>query len=267
MIAEAVPLQFSGRVRAAYLRDLTGHDERSVSSTGTLDAINLLDALIEKPLVNEDIALRAEELTAPDRDRLLGAIYRRVFGDRVENTLTCASCGKPFDLDFSLSELTDSIYSRLSNDKLKIHSDGSFETDDGVRFRLPTGNDELASMKLSPDEAALFLIKSSIIGNEPLRSASDFEEMLDEFAPVIDVELTASCAECGHVHTVEFDIQTYLLGALLGERKRLMSEIHSVAAYYGWTLNEILTLKRTERRQLVDLIDNETSRSNMRPLR
>ena len=84
--------------------------------------------------------------------------------------------------------------------------------------------------------------------------------MLDDLAPIMDIELAASCAECGHVHTVEFDIQSYLLGALLGERRRLMREVHRIAAFYGWSLDEILSLERTERRQLVDLIEDETPR-------
>lgn len=280
MIAEAVPLQFTGLARFAFLRDLTGYDERAVSSTSTADAIRLIDSLLENPHLIENTTLQAVQLTASDRDRLLATIYERVFGDRIENTLTCTACGKPFDLHFSLRELTESVYSRvslderLSSEKLTMLPDGRFETSDGIgtktlegslivpiTFRLPTGADEIELAGLPPEEASLLLLSRCMQGNTfPDNGSRGFEEMLDDLAPIMDIELTAFCAECGHVHTIEFDIQSYLLGAFLGERRRLMREVHRIAAFYGWSLDEILTLERSERRQLVDLIEDETPR-------
>jgi len=48
-----------------------------------------------------------------------------------------------------------------------------------------------------------------------------------------------------------------LLGALVSERRRLLSDINCIAGAYSWSLDEILSLTRSDRRQLVELIENE----------
>ncbi len=234
-----VPLRFAGKRRAARLRELTGRDEYAVSGASTAAAIALLTALLEGG--------SAAELVAADRDRLLAAIYARAFGDRIESTLTCAHCGQPFDLDFSLRQLIESVEGRSAPGEWTPLGDGRFEGADGTAIRLPTGRDELALDGLPPEEAESFL----------RQHAEGEEELLERIAPLLDLELVARCAECKHVHTLQFDIQSYLLEALAGERRRLLTEVHRIASAHGWALDEILSLTRTDRRLFVELIENE----------
>src|SRR5215475_6943512 len=139
MISNAVPLRFTNHALIAHVRELTGHDEFQVVGTNTANAINLLSAVIETA-----DQFSAAELVASDRDRLLAAVYQNAFGDRIESTLTCDRCAQPFDLDFSLRKVIDIVDEKTTTGNLKATGDGSFETDDGKRFRLPTGHDEIA---------------------------------------------------------------------------------------------------------------------------
>jgi hypothetical protein len=240
MRTDRIPLRFAADTRIARLRDLTGRDELAVSGASTADAIDLLSALLEEP--------PAADLVAADRDRLLAVVYERAFGDRIESTLTCAKCGQPFDLFFSLRQLVESIETRgAAAGRWKALGDGRFEGADGVSVRIPTGHDELAVAGLPPEEVESFL----------RTRAEGGEELLEEVAPLLDLELLASCAECRHVHTIQFDIQTYLLGAIVAERRRLLAEINRIAVAYGWALDEILSLSRADRRMFVELIENE----------
>ena len=251
-----VPLQFSASDehghRAVKLRELTGNIERAVSSTSTADAMCLIDSLI----VGELGRRQAKDLTASDRDRLLAMIYQQAFGDRIESTLTCAVCSQPFDIDFSIEELMTSLFEHRSS-SYQVLEDGRIETSDGISFRLPTGGDELAIVGLSPDDASSTLLERCI-GESPSLEQDAFEELLDEIAPLLDLDLAASCPECGQPHSVEFDIQSYLLGAILGERRQLLSAIHRLASAYQWPLDEILSLTRSERRSLVDMIEGDS---------
>jgi len=235
-----VPLRFAGTRRTVRLRELTGRDEYAVAGASTAAAIALLSALLEDG--------SAAELVAADRDRLLAAVYMGAFGDRIESTLTCAHCGQPFDLHFSLRGLIESIDARIPSTQWKALGDGRFEGSDGVTVRLPTGSDELAAAALPADEV-----------EEVLRGRADWpdDEVLDEVAPLLDLELVAPCAECRHVHTVRFDIQSYFLTALAAERRRLLAEVNRIAVAYSWSLAEILSLTRTDRRMFVELIENE----------
>jgi hypothetical protein len=249
MIADRVPLRFAGSRRTARLRELTGRDEYAVSGVSTPNAIGLLTSLLDAQAPGEMEPIRAADLVAADRDRLLAVVYERAFGDRIESTLTCARCAQPFDLHFSLQRLIETVDARTTTGHWKALGDGRFEGADGASIRLPTGNDELAAAALSADEVEPFL------RNRAAEGVAD--EVLEEIAPLLDLELVARCAECGHTHAIQFDIQSYLLSAILTERRRLLAEINRIAAAYAWSLDEILSLSRTDRRVLVELIENE----------
>jgi hypothetical protein len=255
MIAESIPLRFAGDRRVARLRELTGRDEFQVLGLSTDNAIDLLDSILDHPSQAEE--LHAIDFVAADRDRLLAAVYRYAFGDRIESTITCAQCNQPFDLFFSLSQLLEAINENPESDEWKAVAGGTFQTTDGVTFRLPTGRDELSLANLPAGDIEASLLKRCVVdGGEPNDKAA-FQELLERVAPLLDLELLAPCAECQHVHTVQFDIQSYLLGALLGERRRLLYEINRIASAYAWSLQEILSLRRSDRRLLVELIEND----------
>jgi hypothetical protein len=250
---ENIPLRFAGSAQFAQLRELSGREEFGVTSANTSNAINLLSRLLDC----SGTELRATDLVASDRDRLLASVYVRAFGDRIESTLNCKKCSEPFDLDFSLARLLNSVDEQTRAEQCWAIGDGSFETAEGVRFRLPTGKDELELSLHNADAVASLLLERCVEQSTWTGDSSSFEELLERVAPLLEFELVARCAECSHVHMVQFDIQTYVLGALISERRRLLTEINRLARAYSWSLEEILSLSRSDRRQFVELIDNE----------
>jgi hypothetical protein len=257
MMAESIPLRFAGAGRIARLRELTGRDEYAVLGASTANAIALLASLLDFEVTGGTPEFRAADLVAADRDCLLAAVYKNAFGDRIESTLTCAGCSEPFDLDFSLDQLINSIAGTKVDGGWKALGDGRFEAANGITFRLPTGNDELAGAGKTPAEVESFLLSRCTTEGTWPEGRLRFEELLEQVAPLIDLELVASCPECHHAHTVQFDIQTYLLGSIVAERRRLLAEINRIARAYSWSLDEILSLSRRDRRQFVGLIENE----------
>ena len=253
MFIENIPLRFVGPGIVASLRELTGRDEFGVLGANTANAIKLLSTLLEE----SSPELRAADLVASDRDRLLAAVYERAFGDRIESTLVCAHCELPFDLDFSLRRVIQAVDERTSGERWRVRGDGLFESSSGTKFRLPTGRDELELAAIAPEAVGSMLLKRCAEASEWSEDQTAFEELLERVAPLLDFELVASCAECKHVHTIQFDIQTYVLGAIIAERRRLLAEINRLARAYSWSLEEILSLRRSDRRQFVELIENE----------
>ncbi len=259
MSVQAVPLRFTSP-RTACLRELTGREERAVSSAGTADAIRLLDALFDGGAGRPEPGFSAAALVTADRDRLLAAVYQRAFGDRIESTLTCTRCGRPFDLHFYVSQLTASLDGRAGDVACRALGKARFETTDGLCFRLPTGDDELAVADLGEREAESMLLSRCAETSPWPGGPNAFQDVLDRLAPLLDLELDAPCAECGSRHAVQFDIQSYLLNAILGERPLLIRAIHLLASNYGWSLDSILSLTRSERSQLIELIKNDSPR-------
>jgi hypothetical protein len=246
-----VPLRFAGQLTSAELRELTGADEQSVENAGTAAAIALLDRV----LVRKSEDYTSSKFTAADRDQLLAAIYRNAFGDRISSTARCRFCDALFDLMFSVSDLAQTI--NQDQPRVDRASDGSFTGLAGIRFRLPTGEDELAVATMSPEDAEIELMSRCVHMPCDPSKWGEVQEVMQEVAPVLDLDLKAKCPECGRQQDVHFDVQSYLLQSLRNERMQLAKEIHRIARAYGWSLQEILGLRRSQRRNFVELIENE----------
>jgi hypothetical protein len=253
-------IDFPGKSLRLHLRELNGFDEQSISGVDTATAINLIDRLLVRSPGSPIEHFNAAELTASERDRLLAEVYERTFGPRIESTVRCGVCQELFDLTFAIRDLLASLDSVASSPMVTRDPDGTYRTAVGLRFRLPVGTDELAVIGLPPQKAQSVLLQRCILeSNEPVEIDA-VQEAMENVAPVMNLDLDARCPECGGKQQVHFDIQFYLLRALLQESKRIGREIHRLAVAYGWSLNEILSLSRSQRQAFVEFIESDFSR-------
>ena len=236
------------------VRELNGLDEQCIRDVSTATAIALLDRVVE---ARPGASWRAAQLTAADRDRLLAAIYRATYGERIASTPRCPNCGNLFDLTFALDDLLAAV-DLVPPGVADTLPDGTFRAPGGAHFRLPTGEDELAVAELPPEGAELALLERCLLdASADADTRKAVEDALEAIAPVLDLDIGTTCPECGVHQTVHFDVQFYLLRAIAQERPIIAREIHRIAAVYGWSLQEILGLSRSERRQFVELIESE----------
>lgn len=257
MLWYRVPLAHTGNGGWVCLRELSGEDEDSVEVTSTATAIRLLDRLLTADPSATLGPGDAGKLSAPDRDCLLAAVYRQTYGSRIESTKRCQHCGIPFDLDFSLDALQATLMQTRNNAVAESEGDGVFRLPDGRRFRLPTGEDELAVSELSPEQAQSALLARCMMNDDSSNDSDAIQNAMQEQAPLVDLQLDAVCPECDYRQTVHFDIQSYLLTAIQQERNRFIHEVHRLASTYGWSLGEIMGLTRNRRRTLVSLVEAE----------
>lgn len=250
--------------RWACVREITGRVELAVEGTSVIDALRLLDAVL-LPLPGGAVGPgEAATLAAPDRDRLLAAVFTATYGPRVESTVTCESCGAPFDLEFSLDDYCRQADGEAGAGSVTPAGDGTFVTASGARFRFPTGADEIAAAGLPLPEAAAALMRAALpdtraaSGAAAAGLAEEIQAGMAAVAPLLQGELAAVCPECEASQAIWFDIQHYLLASLLAEQPRLDREIHALATAYGWGLDEILDLPRRRRRALVALVTGES---------
>jgi len=229
--------------RLARLREPTGGDELAVGGIDTRSCVALLDRIVE------GAPCPAADLSASDRDGLLAALHRALWGDRVVSTLRCEACGEPYDLAFELSWLQRALLAQC--DRGRVAAPRTIEAADGARFTLPSAEEEDAAAALGPAAGRAQLV-AAITGGDG--ADTDIAARLDALAPLIDVDLDTSCAECGHAALARFDIQSFVLQRLLDERDGVLGEVHALAASYGWALAEILSLPRALRRSLVERI-------------
>ncbi|HTJ46401.1 MAG TPA: hypothetical protein VL463_30055 [Kofleriaceae bacterium] len=248
-----VPLTSGARAGWVYVRALRGDDEESIEATDTASAVAFVDRLLAAVPGAAAAPGDARRLTAADRDRVLAAIYLVEVSARVRSSPVCPSCGARFDLDFALAELVAEL--RPDHSSLRAEADGSFTAEDGTRFRIPNGDDELASVgEPSPSDA---LAARCHLGGPS--SPAALAALMERAAPLIDVELDAVCPDCGHRHAIRFDIQSFLLGSLIAERKQRAAEVQALARSFGWSLTEILAMTRRQRRLHVELAERASA--------
>jgi hypothetical protein len=251
-----VSLRFHSAVSRVRIRELVGEVEQVVKSAGTADAVRLIAGVLIESAPERGVDPMS--LAAADRDRILAAIYQITFGPRIDSTIPCSRCGNSFDINFRLDELTER-FDRAVLDRVESCGHGVFQTGDSLRFRLPTAEEEIEAASLPPGEAARTLAEKCILecaGQMP--PLEELECAMEDAAPVIDLDLDARCPECGANQGVHFDIQSYLLNTLIQERPRLGRDLHRIAAAYHWSRQDILGLPRSQRRELVELIEAET---------
>lgn len=245
-MAPVVRLRWSTGVDVAVLGAVTGQAELAVSDTGTRSAIALVDALL---LDAGDRAARpgsARRLAVADRDRILVQVHLDLYGPTVDSTLTCRSCGEPYDLRFRLDELA-------------AHCDTPDDAGPppwqlgGIEFRSLTGEDELAV--LGDADRADALMRRVVEEPDQADDLRDsIADALGRLTPSVAAPIGAACPECGAHQTADFDVQRYVLTRLLGEQRRLWQSVHVIAATYHWSRAEILSLPRREREAYVDAI-------------
>jgi len=199
-------------------------------------------------------ARSAARLTAFERDRILAGVYWRLYGDRIESTLVCSVCSRPFELVFSLRDMV-----ARSTPVMTPAGDGTYSTSEGLHFRLPTGEDELSVLDLPAEEAVRELLRRCVLAPATFDAAA-VQDAMEKAAPILDVDINTSCAECGAPVSVRFDLQSYLLQSIIQDRRRLWRETHVLAAAYRWSLDEIMSLTRADRGSLVAMIEADAAR-------
>jgi hypothetical protein len=249
-----IPLQVTPGIEGLFLKPLCGMNELSVEDIGTRTALTLLESLLSKDNSKHSANnINVSKISTADRDRILAHVYISVYGPKIESTSNCENCNIPYDLDFSMADLLN----HYPLEPKLLLDDGTFQTESGSSFRLPTGEDELLLAALSPPDAEDFLMTRCLVKGEPNNDNVSIQRKMSEIAPVLNIEMQANCPECGQVQQVQFDVQSFLLTKIMQERSQLIREIHSIAVNYHWAQETILQIPRHLRKQYVSYIESE----------
>lgn len=232
--------------RYAVLRPLTGVEELTFAAGEAFAGTALIDKLLV-PAAGACVGPgQADALPVADRDRLIAALYKACFGERIESVCRCGACGERFEFNF----LIDEIASRAADGRAAEgpDADGYFALESGGRFRLPTVTDLKAIAGFDRDTALARLRERC---TQDATGHDDIDAAMERAGPLLSCDLDARCPNCSNGETVRFDIEHYFLTALAVERRYLTREIHILASAYHWPLSEIVSLPREDRRALV----------------
>jgi hypothetical protein len=251
------------RAKRARLREPCAWDELLAENAGpgqiTELIANLLVCGTPGWLSREEVG----SLSLSDRDRIVAALHRHCFGDRLESIVTCCACQEPFEIGLSLAELVDSVGNSAAAAGIEApNGDGYYVLASGARFRLPTIEDELAITTLPVNEAAGALLARCSASVDHEGEGAALEGAMESLAPLVDVDIPVACAHCAAEQPVHFEMVSFFLSTLARERPILLREIHRIASAYHWSSHEIMALPRSLRRAHVALV--EVDRGSLR---
>lgn len=231
-----------------HLKELDGWTEHRLDRDDPLAAVKLAETLVSDPS-GETVSVGEWPVAA--FDRLLLAIYRKLYGDRAECRVTCHACGAGYEFDLNPQSIA-AQQDAAAEDVPAPDADGWWSVRGGFDLRAP----RLSDLAREDSEAVMDQItRGDAVDRE------DADAFLERAAPVLDLEIAVGCPDCGASRDVRFNLGDYLISALANERAFLIRETHLLAAQYGWSHSEILDLSRGDRRAFAGLIESERSAS------
>jgi Family of unknown function (DUF6760) len=223
------------------------------------------------------------ELLVGDRHYLMLRLRQATFGDSVLARLLCpwADCGKPVQLDFSLTDVpVAELVDKGPHYRMRLLDNGNSNSGQqlDVVFRLPTGADQeevTGWVAVNEAQALTVLLQRCIqrIGTASPPSARDVEALapqaraeieaqMGRIAPSVEQTMETDCVECGRTIIVPLDIQRFFFGELRVDRELLYQEVHYLAYHYHWGERDILSMTREKRRRYIDVLAAEIERMN-----
>jgi hypothetical protein len=200
-----------------------------------------------------------------ERDRQLLRLREQLFGPKVEATTRCPKCGSELELTFTARELEATV-AGPQND-LRVVS-GEYE----IEYRLPTTADllEIASspgqsLTALPGQPLAFLFARCVVarrGDDPVPSTElpafvleQLSHSMAEADPYAEIQIAMDCAGCSHRWSMVFDVVSYLWGEIEDWAERLLRDVHSLAAAYGWSERDIVGMSALRRRLYLELVN------------
>jgi len=196
------------------------------------------------------------ELSVGDRQFLMRRLAVHIDDQLIWLTAKCGECKEPFDLSFRHSELPVKPAGRHYPEAMVETSQGS------LLVRVPTGGDQEAVAAIQEESQAIRLLLERLVSHqgsgEPLNTEllsegdiTAIEHAAEEMAPEIAQALLAQCPHCAEENQVPLTLYT-CMERPVGD---LYREVHTLAANYHWSENDILTLPRSRRHTYLSLID------------
>jgi len=193
------------------------------------------------------------------RDARLLDLRESVFGQQVDGIASCPECGAQQEFRVPVGQLR--VTGPESGAELALVS-GDYQVD----FRLP---DSLDLCELEADcaegDLSLRLLQSCVTKvmagdqrvaavNLPEDLVQQISERMSQADPQADINLSLECPDCSHRWSEPFDIASFLWTELSAWASRTLFDVHQLAAAYGWSEAESLSMTPRRRGFYLEMI-------------
>jgi hypothetical protein len=193
------------------------------------------------------------DLPLGERNRRLLAIRERTFGDALDALTTCVQCGERVEVRVSAHDVAAG-----SSDALPAAADSPT----GIR-RL-TSRDLAAAARCGDPASARLALAARALHPDAAEEAdlsalseADVDRIarrLHEMDPLAVLLLDVRCPACGAEWECELDVAEFVWTEIEAEALRLLRDVHTLAAAYGWREADILSMSPLRRRAYLELV-------------
>jgi hypothetical protein len=175
---------------------------------------------------------------------LVAQVYADSFGETVEGILDCDSCGEPLELTLPVDAFGG------APDEPDTATVGP-----ALVVRCPTGRDLLAAAAAGDDPAAALLARcvTGADGASVDPSSLDPQTLVavdaaaEELAGGAAVLIRSRCPACGREVSADVDVAGLLWQRVSDEVPAVLAEVAELAAAYGWSEIDILSMGAARR--------------------
>ncbi|HEY2324275.1 MAG TPA: phage baseplate protein [Thermoanaerobaculia bacterium] len=184
------------------------------------------------------------------RDALLLDLREQIFGNALTGITSCPACGEEIELSFAVGE--------VRAEPSEVQSVRVVEGEYDLEARLPTSADLAAIETLGDLSLARETLFERCVGvamrDLPSPVVDSVIAAMAAADPQADVQVEAACPSCGEQWREPFDIASYLFSELSVFARRLLSDVHELAAAYGWSERDILALSPARRTAYLEML-------------
>jgi hypothetical protein len=185
------------------------------------------------------------------RDARLCALYRRWFGSPASVEARCPVCATAIELELPLDRVDAAAPPARPRDV----------TVAGVTLRLrPPSSEDLAAVADAGAAAVDRLAERCVVdvgeaatAELPAAVRAALPEALRSLDPDADLVVETACPDCTAAVDLVVDPLSLLWTELDGAARRLLAEVHRLAARYGWSEEAILSMPPARRRHYLAL--------------
>jgi hypothetical protein len=192
------------------------------------------------------------------RNAELLSLRAQLFGQELRSVTSCPQCDEKVELEFRVDDI------RCGQPPGRAAQDITLHLERGeVLIGVPTCRD-LIEIEQLPTQAARRreLLRRCIRARRDDSktaelSPADIQAVsarLVECEPQADVRIAADCPKCEHQWSTRFDIVAFLWQEVDAWAQRILSEVHTLASYYGWSEAEIVNMSSWRRQIYLEMV-------------
>ena len=199
-------------------------------------------------------------LSIGQRDGYLLTLRERLFGTHLQALATCPVCTERVELQLTTTDIR--VIPERDGPRHLFTMDVEAGT---LQFRAPNSTDLAAIVDCADaQQARRRLAQRCVLPVEqddavmsldglPETAIEQLAARLSVCDPQAEVLLNLACPTCDHAWQIHFDIVAFLWKEVSAYARRLLREVHTLARFYGWREDDILSLSPTRRRVYLEM--------------